>query len=61
MKRTAFEKHLKKHNCQKIREGSNHSVWANKFSENQSSVARHNELSNIICKEICKQLGIPSL
>lgn len=61
MKRIDFEKHLKKNKCFKLREGGNHSVWVNEKNNKQSSVARHNELSNITCKVICKQLEIPSI
>ena len=59
MKRLDFEKHLRNNNCSKIREGGNHSIWINNVNGKQTSVPRHNELSNITCKLICKQLDIP--
>jgi len=61
MKRTAFLKHLKKHGCELVREGGNHSLYRNRKNGNQSTVGRHPELSNLMCKIICKQLDIPSI
>ncbi|MGD9930158.1 MAG: type II toxin-antitoxin system HicA family toxin [Mangrovibacterium sp.] len=61
MKRTAFIKHLKKHGCELVREGGNHSLYRNRENGKQSTVGRHPELSNLMCKIICKQLDIPSI
>jgi len=43
MKRTEFLKHLKKHGCELVREGANHSIYKNKINGNFSSVGRHPE------------------
>ena len=59
MKRSEFIKHLHKNGYELIREGSNHSIYINRANKRQSSVVRHQELSNLLCKKICKQLGIP--
>ncbi|MEI6694779.1 MAG: type II toxin-antitoxin system HicA family toxin [Bacteroidota bacterium] len=59
MKRIDFEKHLKRNDCLNYREGGNHSIWVNKMNNKHTSIPRHNELSNITCKLICKQLEIP--
>lgn len=61
MKRNVFIKHLKKHHCILLREGGNHSIHKNKFNQKQSAVGRHRELSNLLCKKICKQLEIPEI
>ena len=61
MKRNDFIKHLKKHNCILMREGGNQSIYKNLSNEKQSAVGRHRELSNLLCKKICKQLGIPEM
>jgi len=61
MKRNDFIKHLKKHNCFLLREGSNHSIYKNLTNQRQSSVGRHKELSNLLCKKICRQLGISEI
>ncbi len=59
MKRLDFERHLKNNGCVKLREGSNHSIWVKELDGKQTSVPRHNELANMTCKVICKQLDIP--
>ena len=61
MKRTAFIKHLKANGCVLIREGGNHSLFINPYNDKKSTVGHHPELSNLMCKIICKQLEIPSI
>lgn len=61
MKRNQFVKHLKKHGCELLREGGNHSIYVNPHNKRQSAVGRHSELSDLLCKKICKQLGIDSI
>ena len=61
MKRNDFIKHLKKHNCILMREGGSHSIYKNLSNQKQSAVARHRELSNLLCRKICKQLEIPEM
>jgi len=61
MKLKDFEKHLTTHGCMLLREGSNHSIWVNKANLKQSAVVRHKEIDNRLCKNICKQLDIPSV
>jgi len=61
MKRNDLIKHLTKYNCVLLREGSNHSIYKNQTNQKQSSVGRHKELSNLLCKKICRQLGIPEI
>jgi len=58
MKRLDFEKHLKNCGCKLLREGSNHSIYLNPENGNQSAIPRHKEIDNLLCKNICKQLGI---
>ncbi len=65
MKRAAFLKHLKNNGCVLAREGANHSLYVNS-SNGKKSIPRtlgrrHPELSNLMCKIICKQLEIPSI
>ena len=60
MKRKDLERHLTDNSCIKLREGSNHSIWQNSLNNKQSSIPRHNEIVNITCKIICKQLEIKS-
>ncbi|MGB0880097.1 MAG: type II toxin-antitoxin system HicA family toxin [Polaribacter sp.] len=61
MKRRDLVKHLNKHHCILVREGGNHSIFKNVKNQKQSAVGRHRELSNLLCKKICKQLGIPEV
>jgi mRNA interferase HicA len=59
MKRNAFLKYLRENKCILVREGANHSLYMNVLNGQKSTVGRHPELSNLMCKIICKQLGIP--
>ena len=59
MKRNVFLKYLKENKCVLVREGANHSLYLNTNNGKKSTVGRHPELSNLMCKIICKQLGIP--
>lgn len=58
MKKRKFEQLLIKKGCFKLREGSNHSIWINPKNKKQSSVPRHNEIVEITCKIILKQLDL---
>ncbi|MDZ7667892.1 MAG: type II toxin-antitoxin system HicA family toxin [Gammaproteobacteria bacterium] len=58
MKRRRFLSHLRAHGCELLREGSNHSWWVNSATGARSAVPRHNEISNILCRKICRDLGI---
>ena len=59
MKRHTFLKHLKENGCILVREGARHSLYLNTKNKKISTVARHPELSELMCKIICKQLEIP--
>lgn len=61
MKRNAFIKHIKSTGCILVREGANHSLYMNPTNGQKSTIGRHSELSNLMCKIICKQLEIPSI
>ena len=61
MKRSEFIRYLQKHHCILHREGSNHTIIVNLRSKKQSTLGRHQEISNLLCKKICKQLGIPEI
>ena len=59
MKRVALLKHLRDHGCVLVREGGNHSWWANPAQNRRSSVPRHSEIVDLLARKICKDLGIP--
>lgn len=58
MKRSKFIKFLTENKCELLREGSNHSIYVNTQTSKRTAVPRHNELDDLLCNDICKQLGI---
>jgi len=58
MKRVRLIRHLKKNNCDLIREGGRHSVWKNLETGDIATVPRHNEIKNFLAQKICKDLRI---
>jgi predicted transglutaminase-like protease len=58
MKRIDFIKHLEKNNCSFYREGANHTIYINNAKNKISTVPRHREINNFLCKKICKDLEI---
>ncbi len=61
MKRDVFLKYLNENKCVLVREGANHSLYMNTQNGKKATVGRHSELSNLMCKIICKQLEIQSI
>jgi len=59
MKRIAFLRHLKDHDCDLLREGSRHSWFVCHSTGLRSAVPRHTEVNDILILKICKDLGIP--
>ncbi|MBI5218278.1 MAG: type II toxin-antitoxin system HicA family toxin [Bacteroidia bacterium] len=60
MKIVDFIRHLRIHRCELLREGGNHSIYINTVNNKISSVPRHKEIKNNLCRKICKDLEIPS-
>ena len=58
MKRRQLLKHLKKHGCELLREGGNHSVYWNPSQRLTTAVPRHAEILDQLAWKICKDLGI---
>lgn len=58
MKTINLIKYLHQHNCEKIREGANHSVFQNQLNKKISSVPRHKETKKNLVRKICKDLEI---
>ena len=42
-----------------VREGRRHSWWGNPVNGQRSSVPRHSEIPDPLCRKICRDLGIP--
>ncbi|HBR57938.1 MAG TPA: addiction module toxin, HicA family [Blastocatellia bacterium] len=59
MKRRDLVRHLNKHGCELLREGSRHSWWINVEQNRRTAVPRHNEVNDKLILKICKDLGIP--
>jgi len=61
MKRETFLRHLRKYRCYLKREGASHSLWMNPANGVIEAVPRHSELSDVLCRKICKDRKIPFL
>jgi len=61
MKRNKLIKHLETSGCVFNREGGNHTVFINPKTLQISVIPRHNEIDDILCNKICKQLEIPKI
>ncbi len=61
MKRNGLIRHLHSHGCELLREGKRHSWWHNPVLNKRSAVPRNNEISDILARKICKDLGIPPI
>jgi mRNA interferase HicA len=59
MNRRDLIRHLMNHGCELVREGGKHSWWGNPKTGRRSAVPRHNEISNMLVRKICRDLGIP--
>ncbi|MFN3193563.1 MAG: type II toxin-antitoxin system HicA family toxin [Aureliella sp.] len=59
MKRRDLVRHLVDNGCELLREGGRHSWWWNPSNSQRSSLPRHKEISNVLAKKICRDLGIP--
>jgi mRNA interferase HicA len=59
MKRRELLRHLNRHDCVLLREGSNHSWWVNPLNSKRSAIPRHSEIRDLLARKICKDLGIP--
>lgn len=58
MKRRDLIKHLEENGCEFLREGGSHTVYVNKKKKKVSTIPRHREIDENLCKKICKDLGI---
>jgi predicted RNA binding protein YcfA (HicA-like mRNA interferase family) len=59
MKRVDLIRHPERQGAQLLREGSNHSVYANRKSGKVSTVPRHREINEFLAQKICRDLEIP--
>jgi predicted RNA binding protein YcfA (HicA-like mRNA interferase family) len=61
MKRKKLIKYLQDHNCVLAREGAKHSLYRNAKTGDLSTVPRHSDIKENLCRKICKDLGIPDI
>jgi mRNA interferase HicA len=61
VKRGSLLRHLRQHGCVLKREGASHSLWTNPINGAVEAVPRHTEISNLLAKKICRNLGIPEV
>ena len=54
MKRGDLLRHLRRHGCHLKREGASHSLWTNPQTGKAEVVPRHTEVSNQLCRKICR-------
>jgi mRNA interferase HicA len=59
MKRIDLVRHLEKHGCEFLREGSNHTVYVNRAAQRSSTVPRHREINDFLARKICRDLQVP--
>jgi mRNA interferase HicA len=59
MKRNELLRHLRLHGCELLREGARHSWWHNPAQNKRTAIPRHVEISDLLAKKICKDLGVP--
>ena len=59
MKRRDLLRHLDRHGCELLREGANHTVYANRVSGKISTVPRHREINEFLARRICRDLDVP--
>jgi mRNA interferase HicA len=58
MKRRDLEAHLRRHDCEFLREGARHTVYINVTSGRKAAVPRHNEIKTPTVREIsARRLG----
>lgn len=59
MNRRMLLEHLRRHGCEFVREGGEHSIWQSAGGARRASVPRHSEIPKHTAARICKQLQIP--
>jgi mRNA interferase HicA len=61
VKRRDLLRYLRRHRCEVLREGANHTVFVNRRSGKVSTVPRHREVNEYLVRKICRDLDIPEL
>ena len=61
MKRNKLLKYLTKNQCILIREGGKHSLYKNQSNGKLTTIPRHPDIKEGLCRKICKDLDIPDI
>jgi mRNA interferase HicA len=61
MKRNKLIKYIESNGCTFVREGGNHTLFRNISNSKVSTVPRHPDIKENLCRKICKDLGIPDI
>lgn len=61
MKRADLVRHLEENGCLLLREGARHSLFVNPAADRKSTVPRHREINDDLCRKICRDLEIPEI
>ncbi|MGE3073485.1 MAG: type II toxin-antitoxin system HicA family toxin [Dehalococcoidia bacterium] len=59
MSRRDLIRHLTRSGCEYLREGGNHTVYVNRENRRSAAIPRHNEISDVLVRVICRELGVP--
>ncbi|MFQ5933133.1 MAG: type II toxin-antitoxin system HicA family toxin [Dehalococcoidia bacterium] len=59
MKRRDLIRHIEKHGCVFVREGSRHSWYFNPETREHSAIPRHREIVDFLARKICRELSVP--
>jgi predicted RNA binding protein YcfA (HicA-like mRNA interferase family) len=58
VKRKDLIRHLERHGCEMLREGSRHTVYVNRTAGKSSTVPRHREINEHLARKICRDLEV---
>ena len=61
MKRNKLVRYIEKNGCAFVCEGSRHTLYRNNNNGKASTVPRHPDIKENLCRKICKDLGIPDI
>jgi mRNA interferase HicA len=59
VKRRELVRHLERHGCRLLREGSNHTLYFNPEQRKVTTIPRHREINDYLARKICRDLGVP--
>jgi predicted RNA binding protein YcfA (HicA-like mRNA interferase family) len=59
MKRRDLLRHLERHGCVLLREGSSHTVYVNRARGKYSTIPQHREINDFLARKICRDLEVP--